>query len=376
MSLLTKIELINFMSLRNAILEFDSSGIISPVGWNDSGKSAVTRALAVLWYDAYSQSQVKFITDGESSFVVRNYFDDGVMIQRTKYASGQSHWLMQQGENVVYTNQLPNGGFAATKGVPDTIKSYLRVLQDEATGEVLNVRRNTDKLLGVATTGGETYKIFNNLCQGERLTFAVAEVNKDVNALNRQTTQKQSRLIGMKDSLSSFKLFDEASEKAIMEGCHQLSKVNAQLQSVVEAAEKLSSYADYSIIPELPVVPLDKLEFLLQCKTAHDNAQYQIIDMLPEVSLDQYSLLLQAKELADACSGTVIPAILMTDIDRYAAILDVYKAYLKLKKSEEEIQYGEAWLANERKLLREIAEANDWRVCHECGAIVEKEGTA
>ncbi|RKW48284.1 MAG: hypothetical protein D8B41_00145, partial [Porphyromonas sp.] len=56
-SKIVSIELENFMAIKNAILTFDESNIINLKGYNDSGKSAITRALDVLFFNSYKNAQ-------------------------------------------------------------------------------------------------------------------------------------------------------------------------------------------------------------------------------------------------------------------------------------------------------------------------------
>lgn len=50
MSKILGLELENFMSIKEAKLVFDETNIINLKGYNDSGKSAITRALDVLMF--------------------------------------------------------------------------------------------------------------------------------------------------------------------------------------------------------------------------------------------------------------------------------------------------------------------------------------
>ena len=62
----------NFMSIKEAKVEFDDTNIINFKGFNDSGKSAMLRALEVLLSNKYPTEQAKFIKDGESYFTREN----------------------------------------------------------------------------------------------------------------------------------------------------------------------------------------------------------------------------------------------------------------------------------------------------------------
>ena len=91
----------NFMSIKNGLIEFDDSNIISLCGYNDSGKSAITRLMEVMLYNAYSTDQVKFITDGEDYWLGELTFSDGVVYTRRKYADGKSLWELTKGVKIL-----------------------------------------------------------------------------------------------------------------------------------------------------------------------------------------------------------------------------------------------------------------------------------
>lgn len=363
------------MSLPHAILDFDEQGIISPVGYNDSGKSAVTRSLEVLWFDAYTQSQVKFITDGQPSFVIKNLFDDGVLIQRTKYANGQSYWLMQQGDKVIYTNKLPSGTFAATKGVPEAISNYLGVVQDVATGETLNVRRNTDKLLLVATTGGENYKIFNNICQGDRLAYAVSELNKDVNAKNRELSANMSRLQGKKEVLAGMHVFSEEAERNISRISSELSKSAEKLAMLTAMAQQYEAYSNKTTIPEVSQVDITQLRTLQTIRDKLSAMSVTIPVQIPEVPLARLQSLLRIHSQLGTISGQVISPLPIVDVKRLNTLQGILNLSRDNAQSEAKLWDTQAWLEKEHKELRELAIANSLRVCPNCGAIVGENDT-
>ena len=124
------LEIENFMSIKNAVIDFEDNNVISLCGYNDSGKSAITRLFEVLFFNYYPSDQVKFITDGEEYWKGVLTFSDGVVYTRMKFASGRSLWKMTKDDVVIFTNELPNGTYAAIEDVPDVISKYLGVLYE------------------------------------------------------------------------------------------------------------------------------------------------------------------------------------------------------------------------------------------------------
>ncbi len=360
------------MSLPHAVLEFDSTGIISPVGYNDSGKSAITRAMAVLWYDEYAQLQSKFITDGQDSFVIRNYFDDDVMIQRVKYATGASFWQMSQGKQIIYTNQLPNGSFAACKGVPEAIQQYLGVAKDDATGEVLNVRRNTDKLLLIKTTGGENYQIFNNLCQGERLAYAVSTLNADVNAKNRELASKSSRLLGKKETLAQMQVFDEKTEAFLLKQAKEIQTKVAVLEKLVALTGFYNNFAGKSVIDSIDTVDLERVSILSRIEDLSKSLHSKVIEPISEVDLTRYNKLMAISALTDSFNQEVCAAAPIVELDRVERLQLIESS---LNAINDMIAAQKARVDEYTKMkeeLTQIAKDNDWRICPNCGEIVSE----
>ena len=370
MSKLVKITLENFMSLPYAEFEFDQQGIISPVGYNDSGKSALRRALEILWFDKYSQTQAKMITDGQTSFTITNIFDDGVVISRSKYASGATHWLMTQNNTPIFDNQLANGSFAATKGVPDAISAYLGVVCDTATGEILNIRRNTNKLLPITTTGGENYQIFNNLCRGERIAYAVKALNNDVNAKNRELSANSSRLIGKQEALASMQVFDEATEQALLKSANELSKKTNRLSDLIAIAQRYNIFAGQEVIDPIPTVDTARLEALYAINKAYTESTKRVIPDIPIVDTARRQLLQSIYTAFKNSQVKIIPDLPVISTDRYTALCELSAMLDIITKAEAEVQkMTDDYNATKAELKAE-ADRNNWRICKNCGNIV------
>lgn len=207
-------------------LEFDEKNIINLCGYNNSGKSAITRAIEVVLYDEYSTKQVEFIHGKEAEFFfVSLEFDDGVEIRKTKYRTGKSMWEMWLNGELVYTNQLADGSFITLEVQPPVIAEYLGVLRDINTGEKVNVRRNKDKLFLIDTTGGENYKILNSILKSDILTDASIALNKDKNA----------KMVELKSLETSRQVFEDMLLEAI--GMHVPYTVRQQLQEYAKQLE-------------------------------------------------------------------------------------------------------------------------------------------
>ena len=59
-SKIKEVEVFNFMSFKHARLVFDETNILNLKGYNDSGKSAILRAVVVCLTDMYKRAQNKY----------------------------------------------------------------------------------------------------------------------------------------------------------------------------------------------------------------------------------------------------------------------------------------------------------------------------
>ena len=162
-------EVFNFMSVEHAICEFDDSNIVNIKGYNDSGKSAMLRALDVLFSNMKPTKQIDFIQDGKEYFRIVANFSDGVSILRDKYINGQSLYEMWKDNNCIFSTKKGNALTKVTE-VPQPIRDYLCIVSYEDI--VLNSRSCFEKQLGVQTTGSENYKLFNTVLKSEEIAPA------------------------------------------------------------------------------------------------------------------------------------------------------------------------------------------------------------
>lgn len=282
----------NFMSIEQAKLDFDSTNIIDLCGYNDSGKSAIIRLLDIMFYDSYKTEQVKFIQDGKNYFRGILYFADGIVYERIKHVTGQSEYNVYNGTELVYTNR--KGDYIVNvDGVPDVISRYLGVLCDENTGEKLNVRRCTDRLFLIETTGGDNYKSLNYVLQSDVLASASMHLVQDRNRLQSDLMVGYSQLATLKNeqrritvsSDTSLNLFENNIEifkqcKQRFDSVRSISNLVAEISNIsipIEAhmvdlgrynemtvLSSLKSIYDRGIAPEVSVLSTDRLDYLTE----------------------------------------------------------------------------------------------------------------
>jgi len=216
MSAITTIRVKNFMSIEDATLTFDNRNILNIKGYNDSGKSAILKAVEVALFDKYKTKQSKFIRDGQDYFRVVITFDDGISIVRDKYRTGQSLYEMYSQKEKVFTTAVGET-LSKVDGVPKTISDYLNLAVSNSV--ILNSRINTDKQLLVETSGSENFSALNEILRTSEISRAVAMVNVDRNKLTTQLRDDEVDIRSIEMQILDLRGLDEQLVKTL--GVHE-----------------------------------------------------------------------------------------------------------------------------------------------------------
>lgn len=360
----------NFMSIRDADIEFDDRNIITLCGYNDSGKSAVTRLMEVMFYNAYPTEQVRFITDGEEFWEGELVFTDGVSIKRIKYSDGKSEFEMKKGGKVLFTNRLDNGTFAAMGDIPEKIKEYLGVIQDEFTEEKLNVRRNTDKLFLITTTGGDNYKILNSVLQSDMLAETSKRITEDKNKLKTEVSTLETKQDIISSQIMDKNVLPEEVVADAKEGLHKVVEHATNLSKIGSIAELNNNINVINVYEEL--TPLD-LEQIALIESLSNSFNYTNTNILPEVdSLDikRIESLINIAELQETAFIPMYDNIESIDKGRFELLLDIGGKYTTLHSSVQDLNKVNNELLAVRTELENLSKEHNLKVCGNCGSIV------
>lgn len=298
------LEVENFMSIKHAVLEFDESNILNLCGYNDSGKSAITRLFEIMLYDAYSTECVRYIHDGESYWRGTLTFADGMIYERMKSSDGSSVWELRRNGSVLYTNRLETG-VSAIGGIPEAVSTYLGVAMDEVTGERLNVRRNSDKLFLVNTSGGDNYKILNTILKSEQLATASRLLNEDIKASEAEIRTSETRKDVLEEKAGAIRLPAEdvvAALRAAVAETKALDERLSILESLKQARSQVCSVSMEPIlrmeIPEaVEYQALIALEGLRSSRDTIQGLNVSMVDIPEELDLSAALGMLKAKDV-------------------------------------------------------------------------------
>ncbi len=360
----------NFMSIKDALIEFDGTNVISLCGYNDSGKSAITRLLEVMLYNTYSTDQVKFITDGESYWTGILTFSDGVEYTRSKYLDGKSFWELKKGNAVLFTNRLPNGTLAAMGDNPDVIMKYLGVIQDELTGEELNVRRNTDKLFLINTSGGDNYKILNTVLRSDVLSSASKSLNDDKNKLVSEISEQntvKTVLSGQYEELEVAPKMELDSVKLFIANLEDVHTQMMRLSLILEENNRVNSISIFDELKGLDVTQLHSLQDIINTV---DECNYDIYDKLNSVDLERIKALKDIITLKQSVGADMYEPLEQVDIERVKIIYELgnlFNNYSGVSKALTDITTK---LNSTKEELVNLSKQHNLKVCKNCGSVV------
>ena len=334
----TKITFENFMSLGNVTLEFDENNIISIAGFNDSGKSAITRGLEVIFYNAYSLDQVKFIKDDTEFFRITVEEDTGFKVIREKHITGKSVWTLMKGDDVVFNNSTGDGKVTySVSEVPDVIAQFLGVVQDEHTHGKLNVRRNTDKLFLINTTGGDNYKVLNTILRSDILSESSRRINEDRNKLQSELGGLNIQAQTLRGELSKIDVapIDELDKLSnSISNLKESKERTMYVEHMLNQLEDMQSYVIYDEVETVNTERMLEIERLMQLKSSLD------IEIYPEtVGVDANRMIdiQNIYNLRQSLETCIPPETDMVDTERYNDIKQLGTLYNQMYSCTNEL---------------------------------------
>lgn len=324
----------NFMSIGSAKAEFDDSGILNFKGYNDSGKSAMLRALDVLFFNIRPNAQVNFIKNGTDYFRIIAQFEDGVMILRDKYINGQSLYEMYKNGELVYSTKV-NGVLSKVSSVPEPIAAYLGLLTYD--GMAVNSRSCFEKQLLVQTTGGENYKLLNSVLKSEELATAGTLLNNDKNKLASDIADADRMLKAYKEMRREYGELTGGMIDALVKLDEDIDSLTQRKNIVCTARGLYNKGNEVKVYDELPYLDSEgKVNSL--CSIADMKSEIDSISIgieVPSISTDKHELLQSLKLVKDEIDSiNISPLVNNISSDRWADICEIYNVFSELERTQ------------------------------------------
>ena len=378
MSKILGLELENFMSIKEAKLVFDETNILNLKGYNDSGKSAITRALDVLLFDSYKRAQKNFITHGEHYFRIKLHFDDGVTIVRDKYLNGSSLYEMYSEGQLVFSTKVGNT-LTQVKDVPLEIREYL-AMTETSEGNYLNSQSIYDKQFLIQTTGSENVELLNGVLKLKETGLATTAIKNDINQLSSSINGLLADIESIKISLERYEDLDEGFILLLSDLDSKYDEVERKYSQLIDVENLLSDMVELPLgIPDLPLIDGSLYSSLLGvASSVEELAKIKDIPTVDVISYNSYLELLKLAELQNSYKNvnTYILDIPIIDFSRlntlkilgnsFKELADISNTISSLTERSEELE-------NESLQIQEYARENGISIskCDNCGALVQ-----
>ena len=378
MSKILGLELENFMSIKEAKLVFDETNILNLKGYNDSGKSAITRALDVLLFDSYKRAQKNFITHGEHYFRIKLHFDDGVTIVRDKYLNCSSLYEMYSEGQLVFSTKVGNT-LTQVKDVPLEIREYL-AMTETSEGNYLNSQSIYDKQFLIQTTGSENVELLNGVLKLKETGLATTAIKNDINQLSSSINGLLADIESIKISLERYEDLDEGFILLLSDLDSKYDEVERKYNQLIDVENLLSDMVELPLgIPDLPLIDGSLYSSLLGvASSVEELAKIKDIPTVDVISYNSYLELLKLAELQNSYKNvnTCILDIPIIDFGRlntlkilgnsFKELADISNTISSLTERSEELE-------NESLQIQEYARENGISIskCDNCGALVQ-----
>lgn len=378
MSKILGLELENFMSIKEAKLVFDETNILNLKGYNDSGKSAITRALDVLLFDSYKRAQKNFITHGEHYFRIKLHFDDGVTIVRDKYLNGSSLYEMYSEGQLVFSTKVGNT-LTQVKDVPLEIREYL-AMTETSEGNYLNSQSIYDKQFLIQTTGSENVELLNGVLKLKETGLATTAIKNDINQLSSSINGLLADIESIKISLERYEDLDEGFILLLSDLDSKYDEVERKYNQLIEVEDLLSDMAELPIgIPDLPLIDGGLYASLLGvASSVEELAKIKDIPTVDVISYNSYVELLKLAELQKSYKNvnTYILDIPLIDFGRLNTLKilgNSFKEFADISNTISSLTERSVELENESLQIQEYARENGISIskCNNCGALVQ-----
>lgn len=380
-SRITEVHITNFMSFERAVIHVPEEGIVGIRGYNNTGKSAILRAIACCLLNKYSYNHKAFIKDGKSFFQVDVVFSDTVTVRYEKHSAGSALYEMYEGDTLLYTNKQQNGSGFYEKiiGVPEEIAVYLGMSNTEE-GMSLNYGLNTEKQLLVSTSGSENYQALNQVLRSQDLGLASQLINRENNAISGSIShteaqiQMKSRELGVFDALEE-SLIGRVSEYA--ESVSRYERLEGGFGTLVGLVGGLREITP----PELPTISSESITRVRSIETLITEAEAlkgQVAPEIPTISEDKITVIEQLNKLGSFLNPlreTVAPEITpVMGIERFAGLVSLGQAVGVIREAEKSVKecehLSEKAKIDSAALSKELKEAGHKVVtCGNCGEL-------
>lgn len=211
----------NFRNIGDITIDFTESPVVVLTGDNESGKTSIVKALAVLAANDNFRGQKDYIRDGTNGFGIAVDLEDGTTVVRMKTNTINRAEVHKPGEEPWITNKMDDGS-----EVPYPIAQVMGMVKEPETKELLHTRTYEDPLLFVITNASTNYRVMYNALKVEQLTNAISLGSDEANELRYNINKNDIAIKAFLDNLRKIKIHNTEAISNIKE------RVKSQLNTL------------------------------------------------------------------------------------------------------------------------------------------------
>jgi len=320
--MITKIEIKNFQSHKNTVLEFDK-GVNVICGESDNGKSAVIRAIR--WVvENQPQGTEKINSNWNEDFKeplsVKLYTEKGY-VERIRDKKRNGYNICKNGENEIVLD-------AIGKGVPKEVTDFLNVSD-------VNFQFQLDPPYLLTKSAGEASKYLNEIVHLDSIDKIMSIADSDKRQLSSEQKIVESDIKKLEEELKNAEWIDEADNL-----CKRTEKLYEMVNNISTQTSEL-----YDSINNYEILESSKMDL-----TEHNNLIKQIENIvIPDTkeledSISNYDLygsqIVDLSEVKKICSD--IDSIIIKDDKELEDSINEYERLsgevLQLSKEQQELE--------------------------------------
>lgn len=294
--MITKIELHNFQSHKNTVLDFDK-GVNVICGESDNGKSAVIRAIR--WVvENQPQGTDKINSNWNENLKeplsVKLYTDKGY-VERIRDKTRNGYNICKTGEQIVKLD-------AIGKGVPKEVTEFLNVSD-------VNFQFQMDPPYLLSKTPGQASEYLNEIVHLDSIDKIMSIADSDKRQLSSEQKTVEADIKKLEEDLKNYEWIDEADKlyartKKLQDMVHEIDGQYNNLNSYVEQYENLSitDLTEHNkLIKKIEEISIPDYSELENSIKSFEECKVVDLSKAAEICLEIDSIIIcDAKELEDS----------------------------------------------------------------------------
>jgi len=216
---ITQVKLKNFQDHADTTIDF-TNGINLIVGSSDAGKSAILRAINLVFHNNYKRDS--YIRHGEKECSVSVKFSDGVEVTRVKGEDVNSYLLTDAEGNI---HSFPKVG----TGIPDEIKKNLGNPPLDDKKRPISYADQMSSLFLVDLSSSDLPRTLSELTGIQHLQTSAELLSKTARSYDRSIKDKKEKIEKLETELDNYSYVDKDLER-IEDIVEKLKDVNNQIE--------------------------------------------------------------------------------------------------------------------------------------------------